>query len=436
MKKTYYLNYLLNLLNFVCLKPLSVYSMDYTNCNKLWGITQDANGKMLYKVGMYMCVEDPYNIYKSSGMPLPMSPNNLLLAPPTSDLNMSNNITNNNITNNNITNNNITNNNTNISGVKNSTISPKSEKKSINDTSFLDEISDNTINKNISNKTTNFFMSTTTLSPHTETITAIPETTTKNINVNKNISNISSKTNKTNATLGYTNLRSSNSIQSISTKQENIDIVLIVVIVSVVVVVIISTCGFIYWKHNKSIKIVNQKTKEQETKEQSYPPKPEKPEIKQRQKQIHNQPKINPRQIPPNIKVFPGKNNINLNVDTNKGRELKLNHEVLTPNTRQILNESEASIKKWYKKTFHDELNQCSNDVPMPPISNTEPIHIPQKNHPSNDPNLKNNVKKLINIKEMEIKRNQPQHNTQNYQIQYMNRGNRKHNTNRKHFAQ
>ena len=116
--------------------------------------------------------------------------------------------------------------------------------------------------------------------------------------------------------------------------------------------------------------------------------------------------------------------------------ELKLNHEVLTPNTRQILNESEASIKKWYKKTFHDELNQCSNDVPMPPISNTEPIHIPQKNHPSNDPNLKNNVKKLINIKEMEIKRNQPQHNTQNYQIQYMNRGNRKHNTNRKHFAQ
>ena len=425
MKKTYYLNYLLNLLYFVCLKPLSVSSMDYTNCNKLWGITQDANGKMLYKVGMYMCVEDPYNIYKSSGMPLPISPNNLLLAPPTSDLNMSNNITNNNITNNNITN---------ISGVKNFTISPKSENKSINDTSFLDENFDNTTNKNISNKTTRFFMSTTTLSPHTETITTIPETTTKNINVNKNISTISSKTNKTNATLGYTNLRSSNSIQSISTKQDNIDIVLIVVIVSVVVVVIISTCGFIYWKHNKSKKIVNQKTKEQETKEETYPPKPEKPEIKQRQ--IHNKPKINPRQIPPNNKVFPGKNNINLNVDTNKGRELKLNHEVLTPNTRQILNESEASIKKWYKKTFHDELNQCSNDVPMPPISNTEPIHIPQKNQPSNVPNLKNNVKKLINIKEMEIKRNQPQHNTQNYQIQYMNRGNRKHNTNRKHFAQ
>ena len=26
-----------------------VYSNDYSNCNKLWGVTQDANGKMLYK---------------------------------------------------------------------------------------------------------------------------------------------------------------------------------------------------------------------------------------------------------------------------------------------------------------------------------------------------------------------------------------------------
>ena len=61
-----------------------VNSLEYSSCNKLWGVTQDANGKMLYKVGMYMCVEDPYDIYKnaySSTGPTPLLQNNSLPNP-------------------------------------------------------------------------------------------------------------------------------------------------------------------------------------------------------------------------------------------------------------------------------------------------------------------------------------------------------------------
>ena len=175
---------------------------------------------------------------------------------------------------------------------------------------------------------------------------------------------------------------------------------------------------------------------------------------------------------PTKIKVKPNNNiplnkqpkpQVKLSVDTNKGKELKLNHKALTPNTKQILNESEASIKNWYKKTFKNELKECSDDVPMPPVSKVYPLSQNQKqsnnkpNNKTNKPNppvLKKNVKKLINVHEMKIKeaqrnnRNIPtnhynrQHNVinnttnqpPNYQIQYLNnRGQSSHQNN--HFA-
>lgn len=62
------LNIVYNLLSIGSLCSLFIYTcsgMEYSSCNKLWGVTQDANGKMLYKVGMYMCIDDPYKIYKN-----------------------------------------------------------------------------------------------------------------------------------------------------------------------------------------------------------------------------------------------------------------------------------------------------------------------------------------------------------------------------------
>lgn len=43
----------------------SVFSID-TNCNKLWGMNNEINGVTVSKIGVYMCVEDPLNIYKNA----------------------------------------------------------------------------------------------------------------------------------------------------------------------------------------------------------------------------------------------------------------------------------------------------------------------------------------------------------------------------------
>lgn len=60
------LNYY-NLCILICLFIFNTINcLEMSNCNKMWGVTQDANGKMLYKVEMFMCIEDPYNIYKNT----------------------------------------------------------------------------------------------------------------------------------------------------------------------------------------------------------------------------------------------------------------------------------------------------------------------------------------------------------------------------------
>ena len=98
--KKHYLNYILKTsMIYLLLYNITitfVYSNDYSNCNKLWGVTQDANGKMLYKVGMYMCVEDPYNIYKNSysSMPPPLlNANSLPIALNKTNISIGGNIT-------------------------------------------------------------------------------------------------------------------------------------------------------------------------------------------------------------------------------------------------------------------------------------------------------------------------------------------------------
>ena len=35
------------------------------NCNKLWGMTNDLNGITVSKINIYMCIDDPYNLYQN-----------------------------------------------------------------------------------------------------------------------------------------------------------------------------------------------------------------------------------------------------------------------------------------------------------------------------------------------------------------------------------
>lgn len=461
MKAQYFKNFLTILISLICLHDTKLYfvdSMDYTNCNKLWGVTQDANGKMLYKVGMYMCVEDPYNIYKNAYSLQIVPP--LLLENP-----QPNNIT-------------VNNSNNTIQNVTN--ISPKIENETknvsiINETFF--KIDNKTLNTSTVAQTTPtlstttrqittpIIPTTTTVSPTMSSTTTqqiittaqqtrtTPRTTTKSQITYTEAFNKS--TNKTNKSYGFTNLRSSadNEKQKETSKKDEVDVILIVVICCIVVILnIIGVVVYIKCKKDKINKKKDQTKVQDEINTQDNPT--DKNIMKQEPTQIKVKPNNN---IPLNKQHKPP---VNLSIDTNKGKELKLNHKALTPNTKQILNESEASIKNWYKKTFQNELKECSNDVPMPPVSKVYPLsqNKKQPNHKtssSNAPVLKKNVKKLINVHEMKIKeaqqnnRNIPtnhynrQHNVlgkpssnqpPNYQIQYLNnRGQSSHQNN--HFA-
>lgn len=277
-----------------------------------------------------------------------------------------------------------------------------------------------------------------------------PRTTTKSQITYTEVLNKS--TNKTNKSYGFTNLRSSadNEKQKETSKKDEVDVILIVVICCIVVILnIIGVVVYIKCKKDTINKKKDQTKVQDEMNTQDNPT--DKNIMKQEPKQIKVKPNNN---IPLNKQHKPP---INLSVDTNKGKELKLNHNALTPNTKQILNESEASIKNWYKKTFQNELKECGDDVPMPPVSKVYPLsqNKKQPNHKtssSNAPVLKKNVKKLINVHEMKIKeaqrtnRNIPtnhynrQHNVlgkpssnqpPNYQIQYLNnRGQSSHQNN------
>jgi len=354
MKKTYNLNKNFYFIIFIILKFTISYSMEYSNCNKLWGVTQDANGKMLYKVGMYMCIEDPYNIYRSSGVSLP---SNRLIS--------------------NVIPGNTTKNSTNTTNNENNTfiISPKNDFESKNITENFTSNNFDMYEKNSSTSTPPLVVQTSTFPP----TTLLPETTTSMIKINK-----------TNQTFGFTNLRSSSNKQ-ISTENRGPDVILIIVISSVVCFVLSCSVVAVYYIKKKRKKESDSNKIQEESLPQQHIKQPQtyKPRTKQGKR------------------VHPGKNNVKLTVDTSKGRELKINHNALTPNTRQILNESEASIKNWYKKTFRDEIKQCKDDIPMPPVSKVPSLTLPPNaNSTTSASKFKNNVKKLINLKEMEIKRN------------------------------
>lgn len=75
------------------------------------------------------------------------------------------------------------------------------------------------------------------------------------------------------------------------------------------------------------------------------------------------------------------KERLNINTKSKHKKELNINHQALTPNTKQILDESHRSVKTWYKKTFPGEILQSENDIPIPPSNNIKPFELPRQNN-------------------------------------------------------
>ena len=220
--KTHYfkniLTILISLLGLQDTKICFVHSMDYTNCNKLWGVTQDANGRMLYKVGMYMCVEDPYNIYKNA-YSSQIAPPLLLQNPQPNNITVNSNITMQNITN-----------------ISPNLVNETKNVSIINETFF--KVDNKTLNTSTSPQTTPIPSTTTrqfTTTPIIPTTTTIiPTTTQKIITTTQQTTTISPTTtnsrityteslnkskNKTNQSYGFTNLRSSSNKQTETEKR-------------------------------------------------------------------------------------------------------------------------------------------------------------------------------------------------------------------------
>jgi hypothetical protein len=287
----------------VQINSISTVSGNMNNCNKMWGVTQDANGRMLYKVEMFMCIEDPYNIYKKSylnALPIPVSNVSLSM--------IQQNITN------------IT----------------------IKNDSFLTHV--NTTNATLNNIPGGTF--------------PVIKNTTKNVTINTTKNNTPTSTNLRSQRTDKNNIDTVNNTTDYK-------VISIIVYISMGVALIIFGSVF-YKKRSRKIHQDKEKTLHTVEQSHTRRPtlKPFENNVRTDPKNRANS-RTNKLNDVTN-KAFRGNKRHELSVNTS-GKKLHLNHTALTPNTQQILNESKKSVKKWYKKTFPAELRQSSNDAPLPP---------------------------------------------------------------------
>jgi hypothetical protein len=390
------LNIVYNLLSIGSLCSLFIYNcsgMEYSSCNKLWGVTQDANGKMLYKVGMYMCIDDPYKIYKNMQSISGATMGDSISTIPSITTN-------------------------NISDLLNATnISPISNENLTKDVGLNE--SQSIINKEnyttYTTTTTRYYAKTTTQVPSHTTpapsqTTSAPSQTTPTpsqttTHASTNIKPYNSKElNSENYTDGENNtnvnLNSLRSTKNVSENNTN-DILIIVLIIVCVCIVNVVVCSYLYLRYKK-VRHLNSKV-EHENADLPLPPPP--PTINKVQSS-KNKSKL---QRGANM-ILPKKTiDTHLRVDTSKqSRELKLNHKALTPNTRKIFDTSVVSMQSWYEDTFKNELGYNGKDIPKPPSKLVETMKPPQHatvSYKNGDFKLKNNVKRLIHKKEQEIKK-------------------------------
>ena len=376
------------LIYFLLINVYFVNSLEYSSCNKLWGVTQDANGKMLYKVGMYMCVEDPYDIYKnaySSTGPTPLLQNNLLPNPIKSnvsfllnDTNVTSSINATNVT---------------LTTVNNITNATLTRYNNITNVTLITakNITNATSSNNLTNATKIFNNTNVTYSRNYTN-------TTLTINNSTNISPLINKNNSEN--ISYpTSLRVSNpkSLDQPEQLKKTNTLTTIIIIISAIIGNFLICGVVIRIKYKRKIKEISNKQKKIIQPQQKEVLKPHSdindgkktPYIKRNQSKI----KKGLKQKRPHQPA--------LTVDTKdikQRRNLKLNHNALTPNTQHILDESKKSVQHWYEKTFPKDIKPNNH---LPPISRVHPLN----NNTTNKGKPKDGrVRELIKQKELSIR--------------------------------
>jgi hypothetical protein len=362
-------------------------SMEINQCNKMWGVTQDANGAMLYKVEMYMCIEDPYNIYKTTYLKSSTNPLSSAVLP--INFNLSNDTNKTNKTSNSVFN-------------------------LTNSTYILTDNNNNTQNNNNNLENNSLRTSTTTISPFSKNKTKIDTEINTSNPINNTYANITNHTNNleenNSSPLNLRAQRSMESSSNISTTNNDLAQT-IIIIISIIFGHMILVALVYYKKRRCKVQQDNSKSNTK-TKSNTISQHKRKPTLKPFIKELPYDPNLTasylknlqsppplPPKHPPHINQPPiqppyttRSNNLSINTTEKHKRQLNINHEALTPNTKQIYEESSRSLKKWRKKTFPQELRQSSKD---------EHRVIPDKN---------GNVKLMVEKKEKEIQKKNSRH--------------------------
>lgn len=331
----------------------SVFSID-TNCNKLWGMNNEINGVTVSKIGVYMCVDDPLNIYKNAFTTQNSVNSELLLNENNFDINNFNssiqNILNNSNVTNIISNFSIVNNTNNTNNTYN--ILNKSN------ISYLTEFNPNYTATNLPTTTT---MRPTTSNIQTTTVihtTTVPTTTpttitTQPLNNNKNITQF-------NKSVHYDSLVSNIRKEPIGSENSNDNIVIIVITLSIITC---CCCSMVCYLKREKIKLKSNVI-ENDVPQLKLPSKNQRKRfsksiVPEKTTRTLNSLKAPPIPVPPPPGLpVPTLNNENFSITVNPNKPLTpVNNRRLKFSENEVANVTTPKTHEWYKQTFADEIN-------------------------------------------------------------------------------
>jgi hypothetical protein len=311
-------------------------SKNINECNKLWGMNNEINGVIVSNIGIYMCVDDPLNLY-SQNKPT----NNILLSDKQLNIqNLNLNVQRKINQTHNISNSSLLN-NTNYTYISNITDFISTTTKLSTTTNNPTTIASTTTK--LSTTTTELPTAITELSTTTNNPTTIASTTTKLSTTTKALSN------NENINLNYQFNQTStkkNELQNLDVVQDN-TIVIIVTSISTISILGLMFCCYRFFPITKKIcKKCYKKCKDRTI---------EKKEL----------PTVDNKIISKKRRITPSKINTN--------HVINMPPQVITPKRKVSLgfntmsNNMTSPTKKWYRETFKNELSEVNNPSPPPP---------------------------------------------------------------------
>ena len=334
------------ILIFLLMFP-SVFSID-TNCNKLWGMNNEINGVTVSKIGVYMCVEDPLNIYKNAFTTENPVNSELILNENNFDINNFNSsiqdILNNSNVSNIISNFSIVKNTSNIVNTTNIT--------EFNPNSNITDLPTTTMAATTTTSTTSNIQTTTTTPTTTIPTTTQATVTTQSINDNKNITQFNKSI--------YDTSISNNEQKSIDLENKN-DNTAVILITIFSIITCLSCCTICYLKREK-IKLKSNVI-------ENDIPQLKLPQVRKRfsksvvptktKKTLNSlKPPPIPSAPPPQKLPVPNINKESFTINVNPNKPLTpVNNRRLKFSSQEVASVTTPKTHEWYKQTFADEIN-------------------------------------------------------------------------------